>query len=55
VSLQGQAALTWEPGWFDGSTVVYLGYRALYQDYESASFEWDMLLHGPMLGVGIRF
>jgi len=35
--------------------VVYLGYRALYQDYEQDSFAWDMLLHGPMLGVGVRF
>lgn len=55
LSLQGQAALVWETGWFNASTALYAGYRALYQRYESGAFEWDMLLHGPMLGIGIRF
>jgi hypothetical protein len=55
LSLQGQAALVWETGWFNASTALYAGYRAIYQRYESGSFEWDMLLHGPMLGIGIRF
>lgn len=35
------------------------GYKALYQDYEDGSgsgrFEWDMTLHGPIIGTVIRF
>ena len=35
------------------------GYRARYQDYTDGSgddkFEWDVTLHGPILGLGIGF
>ncbi|MGE3967373.1 MAG: hypothetical protein AB7F08_03980 [Dongiaceae bacterium] len=35
------------------------GYKALYQDYDHGSgsdrFEWDMTLHGPIIGTVIRF
>lgn len=35
------------------------GYKALYQDYEDGSgsnrFEWDMTLHGPIMGTIVRF
>ena len=38
---------------------VFGGYRALYQDYTDGSgndkFQWDVTLHGPILGLGIRF
>jgi len=38
---------------------VFAGYRALYQDYTDGSgtdkFEWDVTLHGPILGLRIRF
>jgi hypothetical protein len=38
---------------------VFGGYRALSQDYTDGSgddkFEWDVTLHGPILGLGIRF
>jgi len=38
---------------------VFAGYRALSQDYTDGSgndkFEWDVTLHGPILGMGIRF
>jgi len=38
---------------------VFAGYRALSQDYTDGSgnnkFEWDVTLHGPILGLGIRF
>ena len=37
----------------------FAGYRALSQDYTDGSgndkFEWDVTLHGPILGLGIRF
>jgi hypothetical protein len=36
-----------------------IGYRALYVDYEQGSgltrYEYDMLQHGPILGVSLRF
>lgn len=35
------------------------GYKALYQDYKDGSgnheFQWDMTLHGPIVGTIIRF
>ncbi|MGD8962308.1 MAG: hypothetical protein PVH43_07320, partial [Desulfobacterales bacterium] len=35
------------------------GYRAVYQDYTDGSgndkFEWDVTLHGPILGLVIEF
>jgi hypothetical protein len=35
------------------------GYRALCQDYKSGSgsneFEWDMTMHGPVLGLALVF
>jgi hypothetical protein len=38
---------------------VFAGYRALSQDYTdgsgSSKFEWDVTLHGPILGLAIRF
>jgi hypothetical protein len=38
---------------------VFAGYRGLYQDYSDGSgndkFEWDVTLHGPILGLGIQF
>ena len=41
------------------TTTIFLGYRDLYQVYETGSklkkFEWDMRLFGPVLGIGFRF
>jgi hypothetical protein len=38
---------------------VFAGYRGLSQDYSDGSgndkFEWDVTLHGPILGLAIRF
>ncbi|MGK7868865.1 hypothetical protein [Falsiroseomonas sp. E2-1-a20] len=31
------------------------GYRALSQDYSDGGFRWDMTIHGPVLGVTLRF
>jgi len=37
----------------------YLWHRARYQDYTDGSgadkFEWDVTLHGPILGLAIGF
>ena len=44
---------------FGREASVIAGYRALHQDYESGSgrdkFEWDMTMHGPVLGMSVRF
>ena len=34
---------------------VFLGYRAIYQDYEDGDFEWRGWVHGPMIGFQIAF
>ena len=35
------------------------GYRALHQKYEdgngSSAFEWDVTMHGPVVGLTIKF
>jgi opacity protein-like surface antigen len=31
------------------------GYRYLYQDFEDDGFVWDMAMHGPFLGLGVKF
>jgi opacity protein-like surface antigen len=31
------------------------GYRAMGVDYENGSFKLDVISHGPVVGVGIRF
>ncbi|MDX1401221.1 MAG: hypothetical protein R3245_04805 [Kiloniellales bacterium] len=46
-------------GLFGHEARAFAGYRALYQDYEDGSgankFEWDMTLHGPILGMTVNF
>ncbi len=46
-----------QPFGIDGTLVA--GYRALYQDYTDGSgrnkFEWNMTLHGPLLGLAVTF
>lgn len=38
---------------------VLAGYRALYQDYTDGSgrdkFQWDVTIHGPILGLLVQF
>lgn len=50
-----QAALTYRftAAGFDAFAAA--GYRALSWDYEDGGFEWDVVMHGPMLGAGVRF
>lgn len=54
------AAYSWDFAVRDGVTYSgVLGYRALYVDYEQGSgrnkYEYDMLQHGPLTGLTIRF
>ncbi len=51
--LIGAAGREWS---FDGGTfALFVGYRALHQDYESDGFEWDVTTHGPLLGCSVKF
>jgi hypothetical protein len=38
---------------------AHAGYRALLQNFEDRSgediFRWDVIMHGPILGLSIRF
>ncbi len=44
---------------FGREASVIAGYRALHQDFEDGSgrdkFEWDMTMHGPVLGMSVPF
>jgi hypothetical protein len=50
-----QAYVGYETSLFGRPTTFWLGYRALYQDYHHNNFEWDVTMHGPVLGTAIRF
>jgi hypothetical protein len=34
---------------------ISAGYRALSWDYDDNDFEWDVTMHGPVLGMSFRF
>ncbi len=40
---------------FGLESTALIGYRALSQDYESASQVLDLTLHGPLIGLNVRF
>lgn len=44
---------------FEKPSTLYLGYRAIGQDYSEGSgenqFTWDVILHGPLLGFAMNF
>ena len=44
---------------FTAATMGLLGYRAFWQNYETRTdgslFRWDVTMHGPTLGLTIRF
>ena len=55
------AGYTWECACkpFGATMNGVVGYRALYADYTQGSgnrrFQWDMLIHGPALGLSFKF
>jgi len=59
LSLAGNAVVGYELEMFGRDAIVFGGYRALYQDYDDGSgasrFEWDMTLHGPVVGFNLQF
>ena len=50
-----QAYLGYEFSLFGRPTTLLVGYRALYQDYHHNNFEWDVTMHGPVIGTAVRF
>jgi hypothetical protein len=50
-----QAYVGYETSLFGRPTTLLFGYRALYQDYHHRNFEWDVTMHGPVLGTAVRF
>ena len=50
-----QAYLGYEFSLFGRPTTLLVGYRALYQDYHHRDFEWDVTMHGPVIGTAVRF
>jgi hypothetical protein len=37
------------------SPEVFIGYRALDTNYDDDDFEYDQIVHGPMVGVALKF
>jgi hypothetical protein len=50
-----QADVGYETSLFGRLTTFLFGYRALYQDYHHRDFEWDVPMHGPVIGTAVRF
>jgi hypothetical protein len=50
-----QALVAYRTTLFGRPTAFGLGYRALYQDYHNGDFEWDVTMHGPIIGTAVRF
>jgi hypothetical protein len=50
-----QAILGYKTRLFGLATTFAIGYRALYQDYHHNNFEWDVTMHGPLIGTAVRF
>lgn len=40
---------------FGTDATAVIGYRALGQDYANSKLVWDMTLHGPVIGLNLRF
>jgi len=56
LEILGGSQCTWgAAGYFDWqfcpTIALNIGYRALFQDYENGNFRWDMLMHGPWIGL----
>jgi hypothetical protein len=54
-----QALLGYRFSLFGANAEAWGGYRALGQDYDEGSgrtdFEWDVILHGPIIGMTVRW
>ena len=45
----------YETHFFGQDTTLYLGYRVVGQDASRGGFTWDVIQHGPVLGLSFRF
>jgi hypothetical protein len=54
LALQGEALVNWH---VSQRVALQLGYRAIYTDYEDSDegFEYDVVMHGPQLGLKLSF
>jgi hypothetical protein len=52
---KAQAIVSYRVPWRGHDLLLGVGYRALHWDYEDGGFAWDVTMHGPMLGGGVRF
>lgn len=52
---QAIGLLGWDFELFKTESSLFAGYRALGQDYENGNFAWDVISHGPILGLQMRF
>lgn len=52
---QGVGMFGYDFTMFKIPSTAMLGGRALYQDYSSDGFKWDVTQYGPVLGLGLHF
>jgi hypothetical protein len=52
---QAVATLGYRFPLFGSDAAVVAGYRALSQDYRASGFRYDMTVHGPLIGLSLRF
>jgi hypothetical protein len=50
-----QAFVGYRTSVFGQDTTFAFGYRALSQDYDHNDFEWDVTMHGPVIGAALDF
>jgi hypothetical protein len=50
-----QAFVGYRTSVFGPATTFAFGYRALSQDYDHDDFEWDVTMHGPVIGAALHF
>lgn len=60
LSVNAQAYLGYRTFLFERPTTLRVGYRVLSQDYETTdftghTFKWDVVQHGPVLGLSMQF
>lgn len=54
-SWQAVAAMGYKFHMGNTAASFVFGYRALGQDYQNGGFEWEVVAHGPMIGMQMRF
>lgn len=52
---QAMAIIGWRFDLFGADAAMLLGSRALGQKYQDNDFEWDVIAHGPAIGLNIAF